>query len=33
VIGRGTVTADPKRTFVVAADKVEAIDRPSDPHG
>jgi uncharacterized membrane protein YcgQ (UPF0703/DUF1980 family) len=29
VLVRGTVTDDPKRTFVVTADKIEAADRPS----
>jgi len=33
VLVRGTVTADPKRTFVITADKLEAADRPSNPYG
>lgn len=33
VLVRGTVTADPKRTFVITADKVDAADRPSNPYG
>ena len=30
---RGTVTADPKDTFAITADNVEAIERPSNPYG
>jgi uncharacterized repeat protein (TIGR03943 family) len=33
VLVRGTVTDDPKRTFVITADKIEAADRPSNPYG
>jgi uncharacterized repeat protein (TIGR03943 family) len=33
VLVRGTVTADPKRTFVITADKIDAADRPANPYG
>jgi uncharacterized repeat protein (TIGR03943 family) len=33
VLVRGTVTADPKRTYVITADKIDATDRPANPYG